>query len=64
MEKFGGILWLVFDIAVSMVGYTIHHSIFWSIVDFIFSPVAVVWWLLTHQLTLTVLKTTFAWFFV
>ncbi|GGG60711.1 hypothetical protein [Hymenobacter glacieicola] len=50
---------LLFSVAVAMIGYTIHGSIFWSIVDFIFSPIALIKWLICHELTLTVLHQTF-----
>jgi hypothetical protein len=58
------VLYLVFSILTAMVGYTIHGSIFWSIIDFIFTPIAIVKWLICHELTLTVLKETFNWFFI
>ena len=54
------ILGLLFATATSMVGYTIHGDLFWSIVDFFFSPVAIIKWLICHELTLTVLRETFA----
>ena len=44
----------------AMVGYTIHSSLGWALVDFFFWPVAICYWLVTHQLTLTVVKNTFA----
>ena len=53
------ILGLLFATATAMVGYTIHGSIFWSIVDFIFAPVAIIKWLICHELTASVLRETF-----
>lgn len=50
---------LLFDVIVAMVAYTITGSIFWSVVDAIFSPIAITKWLICHDLTLTVLKHTF-----
>jgi len=50
-------------IIVSMLGYAIHNSIFWSIVDFVFWPIAVIKWLICHELTMGVIKNTFGWFF-
>ena len=50
-------------IATAMIGYTIHHSLFWAIMDFIFTLVAWCKWLIMHQVTLSVLKQTFSWFF-
>jgi hypothetical protein len=43
-----------------MVGYTIHGSLFWAIVNFIFAPLSVAKWLICHELTLSVLKETFS----
>lgn len=54
------LLGLLFNTATAMVGYTIHDSIIWSIVDFIFSPIALIKWIVCHELTVTVLKTTFS----
>ena len=56
------LLGLLFAAATAMVGYHIHGSIFWSIVDFIFSPIAIIKWLICHELTLAVLKDTFSFF--
>ena len=51
---------IVFKTMIAMIGYTIHGSIFWSVIDFIFSPIALVKWIICHELTMTVIKTTFA----
>ena len=48
--------------AVGMVSYTINGSVFWAIVDAIFSPVAVFKWLICHDITWAVLQHTFAFF--
>lgn len=55
---------LIFCTIVAMVGYEIHHSTFWAIIDFIFAPVAVIKWLVYHELTLNVIKGAFSFFFV
>lgn len=57
------LLYLVFCILTAMIGHTIHNSIFWSIVDFFFTPLAWIKWIILHQVTLEVIKNTFAWFF-
>lgn len=51
---------LLFSVAVAMIGYTIHGSLFWSIVDFCFSPLALVKWLVCHEISLHVIQQTFA----
>jgi hypothetical protein len=50
-------------IVTAMLGYTIHGSLFWSIVDFIFWPIVIIKWLVCHELTLTIIKKSFEWFF-
>ena len=57
------ILALILCIATAMIGYTIHSSLFWSIMDFIFAPLTWCKWLICHEVNLTVIKTTFTWFF-
>ena len=48
----------------AMIGYTIHSSIFWSIMDFFFAPFAWIKWLIFREVTMAVIKATFTWFFV
>lgn len=55
-----GFILLLFDVVIGMIGYTINGSIFWAIVDAIFSPLALIKWLVCHQLTLAVLRETFS----
>jgi hypothetical protein len=54
------VFWFIFSVCVAMVGYTIHHSIFWSIVDFFFAPLAIVKWLICHELTFEIIRQTFS----
>ena len=63
MKSLGGLIWLLFDIAIAMIGYTIHSSLFWAIMDFIFSPIACIKWLIMHEVNLTIIKQTFSFFF-
>ena len=62
MNRIGGIFYLAICVAIAMVGYHIHGSIFWSIVDFFLCPLALAKWVFCHQITLSVLKATFGWF--
>jgi hypothetical protein len=55
-----GLIILAFKIFVAMVGYTIHGSVFWSIIDFIFSPIVLIKWLIYHEITFEIIKQTFA----
>lgn len=54
---------LIIAVLTAMIGYTIHSSIFWSIIDFFFFPLAWIKWLIFHEVTMSVIKQTFAWFF-
>jgi hypothetical protein len=55
-------IYLIFSFITSMIGYTIHSSIFWSIMDFLFTPLAWIKWIFYHEITLTVINKTFNWF--
>lgn len=48
----------------AMIGHTIHHSIFWSVVDFIFAPIVWIKWLICHEVTWKIIQNTFTWFFI
>lgn len=58
------LLYVIFSFLIAMIGYHIHHSIFWSIIDFFFTPLALIKWIAYHEITLTIIKDTFSWFFV
>lgn len=58
------IIYTIFCVLTTMIGHTLHESLFWSVMDFIFCPIAWAKWLICHEVTLTVLKNAFAWFFV
>lgn len=62
MKYFAQLFWTIFSTAVAMIGYQIHGSLFWAIVDFIFTRIAIVKWLICHELTLAVIKATFSFF--
>jgi hypothetical protein len=47
----------------AMVGWTLHHSIGYAILNWIFWWISLPYWLITHKLTLSVIKQTFSWFF-
>lgn len=56
------ILWMVFNVGTALVGFQIHSSIVWSICDFIFSPLAWAKWLIYHEVSVSVIKSTFGFF--
>ena len=56
-------LYAIFSVMTSMIGYHIHHSIFWAIVDFIFTPIAWIKWFICQEVTMTIIRDTFSFFF-
>ena len=62
MKHLNRLLWTIVCTMTAMVGYTIHGSIFWAIMDFIFTPLAWIKWLIYHQVSLAVIKKTFDFF--
>ncbi len=57
-----GFIYTLLAIATAMIGYTIHGSLFWAIIDFFLSPLAWCKWLIYHEVNLTIIKKTFAFF--
>lgn len=57
------ILGAIFCTATAIIGYHMHHSLFWAIVDFVFAPLVWVKWLILHEVTLSIIRESFAWFF-
>jgi hypothetical protein len=47
----------------AMIGYQIHNSLVWAILDFFFAPLAWIKWLVMHQVNITIIKQTFEFFF-
>jgi len=60
--KLPGFVYLFVALATAMIGYNIHHSLFWAIADFIFWPVAWCKWLICQQVNLSIIKGTFSFF--
>ena len=54
------LFWLMFSVATGMIGYAIHHSLFWAICDFVFLPLAWAKWLICHEVSMSVIKSAFA----
>ncbi len=55
-------IYSVFAIITGMIGYTIHGSLFWSVMDALFTVFAWAKWLIYHEVTLTIIKKTFSFF--
>jgi hypothetical protein len=59
---FGG-LHLILALITSMIGHAIHGSLGWSIVNFLFYPIAILKWIICRELTMSVIRDAFSWFF-
>ena len=57
------LLYFIFSLITAMIGYAIHGSLFWSVMDFFFTPFAWAKWLICHEVNLTIIKGSFTWFF-
>ena len=57
------LLYLILAIFTATIGYNIHHSIGWTLVDFFFWPLVWVKWFAMHEVNLTLIKQSFSWFF-
>lgn len=44
----------------AMIGYQIHSSFFWGVVDFVFWPIVWIKWLILHEVSLSIIKETFS----
>lgn len=54
---------IIFSTFTSMVGYEIHGNVFYAIVNWIFSPLAWIYWLLTKSVNLNIIEQAFSFFF-
>ena len=63
MNTIGRIIYFLFTLATAMIGYTIHSSLFWSIMDYFFAPITWAKWLIYHEVNMVIIKQTFSWFF-
>lgn len=56
-------MYLIFSVLTAKIGYAIHGSIFWAIMDFLFTPFAWIKWILLEEININIIKQTFSWFF-
>jgi len=47
----------------SIVGYAIHHSLLWGFLDWVFFPLAWVKWLVCQEVSISIIKHAFSFFF-
>jgi len=62
MKEIRRFLYVVFAVATAMVGYQIHGSVFYSILNFLFAPISWIVWLIGHDVNMTIIKHTFSFF--
>ena len=62
MRKISSLIYFIIATCTAMVGHTIHGSLFWAIVDFLFVPIAWAKWLICHQVNLSIIKSSFTFF--
>ena len=62
-RRLSELLYFIFSVCTGMIGKQIHGSTGWAMVDFFFAPLVWVKWLLCHEVTMSIIKNTFAFFF-
>lgn len=62
MNNFYKVFWFFAATCTAMVGHSIHGGWFWTICNFIFWPLSWVKWLVFHEVSLPVIKSTFTFF--
>jgi len=60
MTKITSLIYLLFGIVTSVVGYAIHHSVVWAIVDYFFAPFAWAKWLICHEVSISLIQEAFS----
>lgn len=55
-------IWPIAAFATALIGYRIHGSVFWAIMDFFFMPFAWAKWFIYQEVNLTIIKSTFEFF--
>ena len=56
-------LYLILCLMTSMIGYHMHGSVFWAILDWIFMPLVWCKWLILQEINMTIIRETFSFFF-
>ncbi len=63
MRHICALTYLVFSLSTAVIGHKIHGSAFWAVVDFLFPIIVWLKWLICQEVTLSVIKSAFAFFF-
>ena len=59
MNKIGSFLHVLLSVATGIVGYTIHQSLCYAIVNGVFYPIAWAKWLICKEVNLSILREAF-----
>lgn len=62
MKQIRQLFYLFFSVATAMIGYHIHGSVGYAILNFIFAPISWIVWLIGHDVNMTIIKETFSFF--
>jgi len=60
--KLGELIYLILCIMTAMIDYHLYHSIFLAILAFFFAPIVWIYWLITQQINISIIKDTFTFF--
>ncbi len=63
MKTIFSLIYLLFCTCTAIVGSNIHHSIFWSIVNFFFAPLSIIKWLIFKEINMHIIQHSFDFFF-
>lgn len=58
----GRLFYIIIALFTSVVGYKIHGSIFWAIVDWIFWPFVWLKWFICQEVNISIIKEAFSFF--
>lgn len=58
----GSIFTWLLGIPTAIIGYEIHGSIFWSVIDLLFYPIVWAKWLICQEVNMTIIKNAFSFF--
>lgn len=53
------LLLTLFSVFTAIIGVELHTLNIWTVIDFIFAPIVFIYWLLTHQVTIQIIKDSF-----
>lgn len=62
-KKLAAYTYTLFCVATGMVGFTIHGSLGWSLINVLFSLFSWAKWLICHEVNVSIIKQTFSFIF-